>query len=88
MTRCRGFRTDEFFASELDAGEIAELQAFEEANPEYWLLTCGHPPAADSAARRFEQHPPVDMSYSEHLQFLVQMYRVEKSAHRLTSLLI
>lgn len=72
MKRSVEFATAELFATELRRDEIAELQAFEDANPEYWLLAHGHSPAEDDAVRRFERHPPPDMSYSEHLRFLVR----------------
>jgi GNAT superfamily N-acetyltransferase len=40
-----------------------ELQAFYEANPEYWLLVHGHPPAPGEAAEGFDFTPP-EMPYS------------------------
>jgi RimJ/RimL family protein N-acetyltransferase len=57
---------------EAQRGEVAEIQAFNDANPEYWRLTHGHPPALDDAARAFDAHPPPDMSYSEDLWFIVR----------------
>jgi GNAT superfamily N-acetyltransferase len=48
-----------------DRGVAAELQAFYEANPEYWHLTHGHAPAPDEAERGFDARPPDDMPYSE-----------------------
>ncbi|MGH6609779.1 MAG: GNAT family N-acetyltransferase [Burkholderiaceae bacterium] len=66
------FSTDEFVVKQARREEMPELQIFSEANPEYWLLTHGHPPAADDAIRGFESNPPPDMRYSEHLQFLVR----------------
>ncbi len=70
--RSRGFKTDEFFAREAEREEIAEIQAFVESNPEYWLLTHGHRPLADEAAKSFEWHPPTEMGYSEHFWLLVR----------------
>lgn len=67
-----GFVTGEFVAQQARREDIVELQAFAESNPEYWLLTHGHPPAADDAATSFDWHPPADMGYSEHLWFLVR----------------
>lgn len=68
----RGFTTGEFVAEQAERADIPEIQAFTEANSEYWLLTHDHPPHADDAARSFDWHPPADMSYSEHLSFLVR----------------
>lgn len=67
-----GFATDEFVARSAQREEIAELQAFAESNPEYWLLTHGHPPPSDDAAQTFEWLPPADMGYSEHFWFVVR----------------
>ena len=51
--RSHRFKTDEFFAHEAAREEIAEIQTFFESNPEYWLLTHGHPPPSDEAAQNF-----------------------------------
>ncbi len=67
-----GFTIGEFVAQRAEREDTAEIQAFIESNPEYWLLTHGHPPLADDAAKSFDWHPPADMSYSEHLSFLVR----------------
>jgi RimJ/RimL family protein N-acetyltransferase len=67
-----GFETEEFIAHPVAREEVAELQAFIESNPEYWLLTQGHPPPADDAAKSFDGLPPADMTYSEHLSLLVR----------------
>jgi len=67
-----GFETDEFIAHQIAREEIAELQAFIESNPVYWLITQGHRPPADDAAKSFDQLPPADMGYSEHLSLLVR----------------
>ena len=68
----RGFRTDEFIAEHVEREQIAEIQAFVESNPEYWLQTHGHPPPADEAAKSFEWLPPAEMGYSEHLWLAVR----------------
>ena len=68
----RSFTAGEFVAEPADRADIPEIQAFTEANPEYWLLTHGHLPHADDAAKSFDWHPRADMSYSEHLSFLVR----------------
>lgn len=70
--RSPGFTTGEFVAQEAQREDIAEIQAFTESNPEYWLLTHGHPPEPDDAARSFEWRPPAEMVYSEHFWFLVR----------------
>ncbi len=77
-----GFETDEFVARPAQREEIAELQAFAESNPEYWLLTHGHPPPSDDAAQNFEWHPPADMGYSEHLWFVVRHGRDSRDRSR------
>lgn len=68
----RGFTTGEFVAQQAEREDTVEIQAFIESNPEYWLLVHGHPPLANDAAESFDWHPPADMSYSEHLSFLVR----------------
>ena len=68
----RGFTTGEFVARPAEREDTGEIQAFIESNPEYWLLTHGHPPLANDAAKSFDWHPPADMSYSEHLSLLVR----------------
>lgn len=67
-----GFGTDEFFALPARREELAQVQAFNEANPGYWLLTHGHPPAPDDASKAFDARPPADMTYREHLWLLVR----------------
>jgi len=47
-----------------DRSMAAELQAFYESNPGYWMLAYGHPPGPDEAANSFDLRPPDDMSYS------------------------
>jgi RimJ/RimL family protein N-acetyltransferase len=61
-----------FVIREAERCEVAEIQAFNDSNPEYWLLTHGHPPPPDDAARAFDAHPPADMSYCEDLWFIVR----------------
>src|SRR5688572_2381215 len=72
LMRASAFETDEFIAHLIAREEVAELQAFIESNPEYWLLTHGHRPRADDAAKSFGWLPPADMGYSEHLSLLVR----------------
>lgn len=45
-------------AVEVTPGEIALLQAFYEANPEYNLAVAGEPPSADAAHETFASRPP------------------------------
>lgn len=61
-----------FLIREAQRHEVDEIQAFNDANPEYWQLTHGHPPPRDDAERAFDAHPPPDMSYSEDLWFIVR----------------
>lgn len=61
-----------FLIREAQRHEVDEIQAFNDANPEYWRLTHGHPPPPDDAARAFDAHPPADMSYREDLWFIVR----------------
>jgi RimJ/RimL family protein N-acetyltransferase len=61
-----------FVIREAARGEVDEIQAFNDANPEYWLLTHGHPPPPDDALVAFDTHPPSDMSYREDLWFIVR----------------
>jgi GNAT superfamily N-acetyltransferase len=56
-------RAADWTAVEADRSITAELQAFYEANPAYWMLVHGHAPAADEAASGFDARPPDGMSY-------------------------
>ena len=47
-----------------DPAVAPELQAFYEANPDYWHLVHGRAPGADEAASGFDARPPDDMSYT------------------------
>jgi RimJ/RimL family protein N-acetyltransferase len=66
------FGTDDAYAVEATRDVSAEIQAFNDANPEYWLLTHGYPPPADDAEKAFDVHPPPDMSYRADLWYLVR----------------
>lgn len=72
MSAADGFATDELYARPATRAETAEIQAFNEANPAYWLLTHGHPPPPDDAQRAFDAHPPSDMSYRDDPWFIVR----------------
>ena len=63
-----GFTTGEFVAQPAQREDIAELQAFAESNPEYWLLTHG----LGRCSPELEWRPPADMGYSEHFWFVVR----------------
>lgn len=52
--------------------ETAAIQAFNDANPEYWLLTHGHAAPPDDAEKAFDWRPPADMSYADNLWFLLR----------------
>lgn len=67
-----GFAADEFVGKPAEREEIAEIQAFVDSNPEYWLLVHGHLPLADDAAKSFDWLPPADMGYSEHFSLLIR----------------
>lgn len=50
-------------ARELQREQIPLLQAFYEANPEYFLVINGVPPPADLAASEFDEVPPPHLSF-------------------------
>jgi GNAT superfamily N-acetyltransferase len=47
----------------LGQGDVAELQCFFDANPEYFLSVDGEPPARDAAAHELVDVPPAGMRY-------------------------
>ncbi|MGA0610187.1 GNAT family N-acetyltransferase [Caldimonas sp. KR1-144] len=53
-----GFRCEVLAEADLPA-----LQAFFEANPEYFHAVCGEPPRPDEARQEFDDRPPEDMPY-------------------------
>ena len=57
------FDTGAFKAFELAKDDAARLQEFFERNPEYHLLVCGAPPAADEARKMFESTLPEGWRY-------------------------
>lgn len=66
-------RTDaDWIATEADRSASAELQAFYEANPEYYEITHGHAPAPDAARKGFEFRPPADMPYTALPMWLIR----------------
>ena len=56
----------EYYLSPAERSLAAELQAFHEANAQYWWLTHGHGPAPDDAAAAFDKGPPPHMSFRAH----------------------
>lgn len=55
------FRTGPYACFEMQRGEIPALQAFLEANPEYYLTVGGAPPT-DEAQGEFDNLPPAEWS--------------------------
>jgi GNAT superfamily N-acetyltransferase len=51
-------------ARELARPEVPALQAFYDANPEYFQTVNGRPPAADAAAIEFDERPPEHLGYT------------------------
>ena len=52
-------------AFELTEADIPPLQAFFDANPEYYFAVGGEPPRADEAAQEFRDLPPAHMSFGK-----------------------
>jgi GNAT superfamily N-acetyltransferase len=61
-----------WIATEADRSAAAELQAFYEANPEYYELTHGHAPAPGAALQGFDFRPPADMPYTALPSWLIR----------------
>ena len=57
------FHAGPFHAFELAKEDAGRLQGFLERNPEYHLLVCGAPPAADEAEKMFEATLPEGWRY-------------------------
>lgn len=51
-------------ARELRPDEVPQLQAFFEANPEYFQTVNGRPPHADEAQVEFDERPPAHLGHS------------------------
>lgn len=60
------FDGDGFHVRELQADEVPRVQAFFEANPEYWLAVNGVPPPPDLAQLEFDERPPPPWTYVHH----------------------
>ena len=54
-----------FRLCELGAGDVAEVQRFFDANPEYFWTVNGEGPRADEAAAEFADVPPAGMPYRQ-----------------------
>lgn len=82
-----------FIAGDLDAHALAAedvpaLQAFIDANPEYYLMVSGSRPRADEALREFEERPPPEIPFDEVyvIGFLDETGRMAGMASVLTNL--
>ncbi|MCU7372040.1 GNAT family N-acetyltransferase [Paucibacter sp. O1-1] len=61
------FRVDELVAARrFDPADAPLLQAFLEANPEYFERIGGAPPKPDEAATELAERPPAELSWHEH----------------------
>jgi GNAT superfamily N-acetyltransferase len=56
----------------LSRADVPALQAFYEANPDYWLLCHGRPPPPDEAERGLAAAPPADMCFTALLGWLIR----------------
>lgn len=59
------FSTEGLRAYELDASDVATLQSFFTANPEFFISVCGMPPREDEAQRKFDDRPPQGMPFEK-----------------------
>jgi GrpB-like predicted nucleotidyltransferase (UPF0157 family) len=57
------FGSTRFTARELAEADLPRLQAFYDANPEYFLTINGSPPAPDAARADFDDRPPPHLPY-------------------------
>jgi RimJ/RimL family protein N-acetyltransferase len=57
------FVGDGWRAVELNAADVPVLQAFFDANPEYFRAVNGVPPRPDEAQREFDDRPPAQMPF-------------------------
>ena len=62
----------DWIATEADRSAASELQAFYEANPEYYEVTHGHAPERDAAQQGFDFRPPADMPYTALTTWLIR----------------
>lgn len=59
------FHTTEFAGRRLGEADLPELQAFFEANPDYFLTVCGEPPASNEARQELDDRPPSEMPFDD-----------------------
>lgn len=64
----------DWIATEANRSAAAELQAFYEANPEYYKITHGHAPVPDAALQGFDFRPPADMECSALRTWLIRVH--------------
>lgn len=62
----------DWIATAAERSAAAELQAFYEANPEYYEITHGRAPAPDAASQGFDFRPPADMPYTALPMWLIR----------------
>jgi len=58
------FETEQLYARDLLADEVPALQAFFDANPEYFLTVNGRAPGPDEAHTEFTDEPPAHLPYT------------------------
>jgi GNAT superfamily N-acetyltransferase len=59
------FAFDSWRIEALDSDDVAAMQRFFDANPEYFVTVNGEGPIADEAQREFDDLPPAGMRYGE-----------------------
>jgi hypothetical protein len=65
--------TADWYAELAERDCARELQAFYDANPEYWKLTHGHGPQPNAAEEGFDVQPPADMTYTSLPDWLIRL---------------
>jgi hypothetical protein len=71
------FNFDCWRAVEATAADIAAIQAFFEANPEYTLMCDGRAPLASEGREYVETLPPPEFTYRDHYTLLLRDARDE-----------
>jgi GNAT superfamily N-acetyltransferase len=64
MTAPLLFQSADLRARELAQGEVARLQAFYDASPEYFMAINGRPPGPSAAQEEFDDLPPPELGFS------------------------
>jgi GNAT superfamily N-acetyltransferase len=62
----------DWFAVDADRSALPELQAFYEANPEYWRIVYGHPPRPGEAESDFDAVPSSDIPFNSVHSWLIR----------------